>query len=190
MQWGTMSSAPNTACDPFASWFASSTVRNADGAPLLCHHAGTQRMATFQPFTHFGTLQAAERRASDKRILDPAVHPVFLAINNPIDFLDDEADNNPLRLLDLAVQRRVLDTSQREQLLAGISDAMSQAIIKARTTTEHVSLKWNSGMSLLSSRLLNLGYDGLRYSNRQESGVSFVNFRSNQVWQLGKAMHD
>lgn len=67
---------------------------------------------------------------------------------------------------------------------------MSQAIIDARSTAEHVSLKWNAGIGLLSSRLLNLGFDGLRYENRQESGVSFVNFRSNQVWQLGKAMHD
>jgi hypothetical protein len=184
-----MTLVPNVTIDPFASWFARSVVRHEQGAPLVCYHAGDQQIAAFKPFTHFGTLAAAQRRAKDKHIAQPILHQVYLAIAKPLEVLDDEADNNAQLLLDLAVHQGIFTPGDRTQLL-GLGEAISAAVSKPGTMTEHVARKWNVGMGHLAPQLLAMGYDGLRYKNRQEGGVSFVNFASKQVWQSGKVQHD
>lgn len=191
LQWHlAMTSVPNVTIDPFASWFAHSVVRDEQGAPLICYHAGREQIAAFKPFTHFGTLAAAQRRAKDKRIARPFLHEVYLAIAKPLDVHDDEADNNAQLLLDLAVYQGIITHDDRTQLLSGLGEAISAAISKPGTMTDHVARKWNAGMGHLAPKLVAMGYDGLRYENRQEGGVSFVNFASNQVWQSGKVQHD
>jgi hypothetical protein len=185
-----MAPLPDISTDPFLSWFAQSEVKDGSGAPLVCYHAGDGAVATFKPFTHFGTLLAAQRRAADKRIAKPTIHEVYLALANPLEVVDDEVDNNPLRLLDLAVERRILSADDRGKLLAGVADAMGKAIANARSPAEHVEFKWKAGMNMLSPRLATYNFDGLKYDNTLESGISFVNFRSDQVWQVGKPSHD
>lgn len=163
---------------------------DAQGTPLICHHASGKQIETFQPFTHFGTLKAAKRRAADKAISQPLIHEVYLALTKPLDVRDDEVDNNPTQLLNLAVDRSVISVERRDELLEGVSEAMGQATMGPFAPAEHTSRKWNAGMGVLAPRLAVLGYDGLRYNNTREGDVSFVNFRSDQIWQLGKVHHD
>ncbi len=185
-----MSSIPDIGIDPFASWFQNSIVRGASSAALLCYHASDRRISTFAPFTHFGSAAAAAKRAADKQIAKPLLHEVYLSIGKPLEVLDDDADNNPVRLLELAVHHQIFTAEDQRQLLAGVAEAMGRAIIDARDSAQHVAKKWAAGMNVLAPRLMQLGYDGLRYENLQEGGTSFVNFRTDQVWQVGKLGHD
>lgn len=184
------SKLPDTGQTKFEDWFGESVTADCSGNPIVWHHSSEAKITKFRKFSHFGDLAAAKKRAEDRGCENPELHKVYLAIKEPLDCWDDEADNNTLLLLDLAKRNKLFTEDDVGELLAGVSIATGQATINARSTEEHTSLKWHAGMDILAPRLELRGYDGLRYQNRQEGGVSLVNFHTRQVWQLGKPNHN
>jgi hypothetical protein len=165
-------------------------VRECNNQPAPVWHGTGAEISVFRPYTHFGSRAAAELRVRHRSISEPNYYEVYLSISRPLEITDDEADNHPARLLDRAVQNGILKSSDRSELVEGIGDAIGWATARASSPEEHRVRKWNAGMELLAPRLMTLGYDGFIYDNEQETGRSYVNFRADQVWQVGKTSHD
>lgn len=79
----------------FQAWFKGSKVRNENGSPLIVAHATSSHIDNFFPYSHFGTLAAAEDIARKGRSgHSPVIYPVVLDIKNPIEI--EDRGNHPI----------------------------------------------------------------------------------------------
>ncbi len=167
--------------DNFRAWFADSKVVR-DGAPQLLFHATDKQYITFRPYCHFGTQEAALSRAAAKQIENPRLVPVYLKIERPLRVLDDQAENNALRLLDLPEREGVFDRSEADAVRAAISAQASQWALEP-DTDEFNRKKWLIGAGEVAKAAKGKGYDGLVYRNEVEGADdSFVPFDTSQIW--------
>ena len=174
--------------DPaFVKWFGASAVAVA-GIPLPVVH-GTRKsknVRALNPYTHFGTMEAALKRCADKGIPenDRELVQVYLSISKPIDVIDDEADNNVTLLLNLPVSQGLVTKSEQATILGAYSSRSEEWGLLP--PDEFLANKWRIGMEEVVRVLGPKGYDGLRYQNTQEGDTSYVPFTTAQVWWLDR----
>jgi len=99
--------------------------------------------------------------------------------------IDDQADNTPVRLLDLAAQNGCIDRSTQAAVNSAIS-ARSADWANVRDQRAFTRIKWEVGAGIVAQAMAQLGYDGFRYKNTVEGDVSFVPFHGNQIWWVDR----
>lgn len=179
-QWLRLVESPATEAvvrtPKFQTWFHGSRVVDARGDPLLCYH-GTKddiEPAKFRPFSHFGSIGAAQDRLLTKKQTKnfpsgSSVLPVFLDIKHPIEVSDSDTHMTPDRIV---IGAKVLPGDDLKRLLR---------LPKWRFPSEAARL------------LLAHGYDGFRYTNVVEDvgSTSWIILAPRQVWPLFDAhQHD
>lgn len=176
--------------DPaFVKWFGSSAVAVA-GIPLPVFH-GTRKsrnVRVLNPYTHFGTREAALQRCADKGIPedDRELVQVYLRISQPIDVSDDGADNNAILLLNLPMSQGLVTESERSTVSSAYASRSEEWA--TLLPDKFLAAKWRVGMEEVVRVLGPKGYDGLRYKNTQEGGISYVPFTTEQIWWLDRQL--
>jgi hypothetical protein len=155
--------------------------RGAEGLKVF-HLSPFANITEFRPFTHFGTLKAAEDRGKGGFILGESyvsqpvtIYEVTLSINNPLEVPDLDtagrtAHHTPMKLADqLFYKMKVITVGERD------------AVIRAAKSEP-------AGYAELAKVLQGHGYDGLKYTNRFEDpcSASYVIFTGSQAKIIGK----
>jgi len=162
-------SSPKTDTPEFKKWFNDSKVVDENGDPLVVYHGttasnsigGVLDFSDFRPFSHFGTVNAANERIDPDLykmgIKSPRILPVYLSIKNPIRIEDSAAGHT---IEDLAIEVENLDilpldengTSRIDYVLEPSDDAEKAG--------------------RLADEMLKAGYDGFVYENLVEDAGS------------------
>lgn len=106
--------------ESFKTWFTGSKVVNKQGDPLIVCHATSANIDNFFPYSHFGTLAAAEHMANRARSgKSAAIYPVILDIKNPIEIEDN--GNHPIDYYYRVLQEQgILTSDEVEGIRANI----------------------------------------------------------------------
>lgn len=165
----------------FPTWFANSVVLDASGNPELMFHSSDRVIQRFRSFTHFGTKEAATARSEAKGHDNPVLMAVFLSIRKPLEIFDDQADNNARRLLERAHHEGIFSTSERDAVNSTIGDK-DDLWVNEPDEDMRRRMKWELGANVVSAAAAAKGFDGFRYNNSVEGGVSYIPFATSQIW--------
>jgi len=161
----------------FEAWIDGSKVIDNNG-PMSVFHATDVTFQTFNPYGHFGTQAAAQKRADDRHFATPEFIEVYLQIRKPFVYPDDGVANHHSIGLASALKDGIITDTDFQEICALIQAGQREGQDQA----EHNRLKWENTATAVSKVLSRLGFDGLKYDNTEEGGVSWVPFRSDQIW--------
>lgn len=168
------------------NWLGGS-ISLVNGAPNSFYHATPASFTQFRPFQHFGSLTAAQNRASHRSTIPHATIEVWLQITNPWMTLDDQGANNVGPLVLHALRGGAIDNAA----YARINNAMAASQAQwAHYPPDHQAIKWYCNMLPFTQELAHSGYDGLVYQNIVEGDLSYIPFRSDQLWWTGRDDHE
>lgn len=162
------------------SWITG-TKSEVNGKPVSFFHATRAQFNCFDPYTHFGTKEAACERAGARSGVTHQTLEVWLAIRKPLHVVDDQANNQVSRLLYSAFQEGVFQKNEFNT----ISDALTEAQYAwegETNTDERNRKKWKNSMKIFVDALAEKGYDALSYNNTVEGGISYMPFFGRQIW--------
>ena len=178
--------------EDFDAWFAGSKVVGKNGEPLVVYH-GTDKdfdIAHFNPFTHFGSAEAADNVASVLHSMAcvprmqkhfARIYPVYLSIQNPLSVPDFGSDTPHCirNKLEVVLPERPSIRSAYEFLC----DLTAHVSMDNFSEFKDYILKNPSWKDTLIGLLKEAGYDGFEYTNKVENrgSRSFMNFYAVQV---------
>lgn len=187
--------ASATSTQQFKAWFQGSKVVDDKGAPLIVYHGSPEKFDTFKYGDlgfHVGTRNQAKNRQKgrDRAVIrEPNeswhVMPLYASIKNPLHCEDTEwkrpreawysinkALNGKLDFMEREIQTELLQSPDKEEWAKGVQKGQDRP----------VSRKW---LDILRDKLIELGYDGICYSNLYESrrnkDNSWIAFYPNQL---------
>jgi hypothetical protein len=133
---------------------------------MIVYHGTTCNIDTFHPFTHFGTLKAAEERIEKSHKRNGTVIPVLMTMHNPLRV----RDNGLVDAIELLYQVYDADGIAEDTFVAIDSHA-------AEYGTD------DKFFQLFATALEQAGYDGIVYQNIEEDTGqdSYIILRSEQV---------
>lgn len=182
----------------FKAWFSGSEVVNPDGTPKVMYHSTQNDIDVFLPYSHFGTLGAANDRYTNltnfynNTIKNPSrshgsqVLPVYLSVKNPLRMVDLASINdNGEVIADLEEEYDEENEEERfkryprgwEGEEAVPMTLYEMGIMDIDDFEEHRSNK--KAYEFLKQK----GYDGIVYKNVIEDAGedSWIVFNSNQI---------
>ncbi|TCP32407.1 hypothetical protein [Sphingomonas sp. BK235] len=143
-------------------------------------HATAIEFDEFEPFPHFGTLQAATDRSYHRQSKHRFVE-VWLAIKRPWTTYDNSSSNQVSQLAMHAVQEGAIDAHALQRILDRIT---TDAVKWQGAGSRYSAMKWQLSMRPFADELQAVGYDALCYENAVEDkgSTSFIPFETNQIW--------
>jgi len=151
-------------------WFHGSFCIDDDGRPRRLYHSTSADAAfdQFLPLTHFGTREAALRRASNMKRDEFVLYEAILNIRKPL-VIGDSGRSSTFMIPDAV---RSLPEDFWEDLSSREIDILMEG------EDEHA-------VPLFLDYVGDFGYDGILYANTIEGGTSYCIFNPGQAWIAG-----
>lgn len=162
----------------------SGTISHGQDSPVSYFHATAASFSQFAPFQHFGSLKAAGARAEARSSQAHRTIEVWLAIRKPWRTYDDQAANNVGQQVVYAEREGLFTADEREAIFAELQ--ATQSVWGNAPPETYNALKWECTMKVFARELQARGYDGLEYDNTIEEDLSYVPFRSDQIWWVDR----
>lgn len=182
----------------FQNWFRGSKVVDQHGDPQLCHHGsaswnGDANIGSFRPFTHFGTIKAANKRL--KYLQSPsgvqAIYPVYLSIKNPFKISDGRGvDHGAYEYISCMAFGSIRQNISDEKVLKSLNARYGVISIDDFLNVKNAPSSKKRSMAL--DIIKRAGIDGFYYKNAIEDrgSISWVIISLDQVWPVFQTRPD